>query len=122
MSAPELAIGDDEAVAGWIESLGCTATRDEQQPTKPVVEVRLGGVRLSAESLRKLAALRNLQSLDLSNTGLTDPDLKELAGLRSLRSLNLRYNRIGDIGLKELATLNNLEAVTLDHTQITDAG
>ena len=52
-----------------------------------------------------MAELKGLQSLDLSNTFVTDAGLKELARLMRLQTLNLSGTDVTDAGLKELAGL-----------------
>ena len=53
-------------------------------------------------SLKELAALKNLRTLDLTFTQVTDAGLKDLAGLKSLRALDLSDTRVTRTGLKEL--------------------
>ena len=44
--------------------------------------------------------LRNLQSLDLCQTGVTDAGLQRLGGLKNLHSLNLKDTKVAGTGLK----------------------
>jgi hypothetical protein len=52
--------------------------------------------------LKDLAALKQLQTLDLSRTGVTDRGLKGLAGLRQLRMLRLRDTKVTNGGVADL--------------------
>ena len=52
--------------------------------------------------LKHLAALKNLQNLDLNGTQVTDAGLKELAGCKNLHSLDLRETQATEEGVAEL--------------------
>ncbi len=73
-------------------------------------------------SIKEIAGLKQLQTLDLSNSVVTDAGLKELAGLDQLQTLHLWHTKITDTGLKELAGLQQLQTLNLVGTQVTDAG
>ncbi|KAI5014368.1 hypothetical protein ZWY2020_055758 [Hordeum vulgare] len=66
--------------------------------------------------------LRNLHSMNLSFTVITDIGLKKIAGLNSLKSLNLDNRQITDNGLAALTTLTGLTHLDLFGARITDAG
>jgi hypothetical protein len=70
--------------------------------------------------LKELAGMKDLATLDLSNTQITDAGLKELAGLPNLTRLSLGSTRITGTGLKDLAALKNLTTLELDNTEIGD--
>ena len=48
--------------------------------------------------------------------------LKELASLKNLTSLSLKYTKVTNIGLKELAAHENLRNLDLHKTKVTDDG
>ena len=48
--------------------------------------------------------------------------MKELARLKNLHSLNLSDTKVTDAGLKELAGLESLQALNLHETDVTGAG
>lgn len=53
--------------------------------------------------LKDLAALKNLQELDLDGCdGLTDVGLKELATLKGLKRLSLHYTKLSDAAVADL--------------------
>jgi hypothetical protein len=52
--------------------------------------------------VKELAALKNLNSLDLGFTKVTDAGVKELAALKNLTSLNLYSTQVSGAGMKEL--------------------
>jgi internalin A len=58
---------------------------------------------------------------DLSEAKISDASLKELADLKNLASLNLRGTKITTAGLKELARFKKLTTLRLDGQQLTDA-
>ncbi|AQK72586.1 Regulatory subunit [Zea mays] len=43
-------------------------------------------------------------------------------GLRNLQSINLSFTLVTDIGVKKISVLNSLKSVNLDNRQITDVG
>lgn len=100
---------------------------------------------LSNESLRHLAALSQLQMLDLSRTrisdegladlkpfthlsvlylpaGITDRAAAVLAAMPSLRELGLDQTRLTNRGLSDIARLPALEMLDLSSTRVTDKG
>lgn len=69
-----------------------------------------------------VAALPNLQELDLSVTGITDKGLAKLSSLKKLRSLSLCRTQTTDRGLSYLAKTASLTGLRLNDTKITDRG
>lgn len=63
-----------------------------------------------------------VESLYLSNTGVTDAELTHLERLPGLRYLNLYYSGVTDAGLVHLERLTRLERLSLTNAQVTDAG
>jgi hypothetical protein len=113
---------EDKAVK-WVEKVDGRVTRDEKQPSKPVVTVSLNFAKLTDADLKELAAFKNLKTLRLvSVEKLTDGGLKELAPLKTLTELDLTRTKVTDAGMKELAALKNLTTLNLSETQVTDAG
>jgi len=73
--------------------------------------------------LANLAAMTDLQRLNLWSTKVTDAGLKQLAGLKNLQHLSLQNTKVTDAGLKQLAGLHRLETLDLYAvTKVTDAG
>ena len=70
---------------------------------------------LSAEDLEKV------ESLDLSNSQITNENLRELSALKNLRDLCLDNTEITNDGLKELLSMKQLRNVSLKGTGITEA-
>lgn len=71
---------------------------------------------------RHLAALKNLESLDLISCPVTDEGVEQIRGLTKLRRLLLRDALISDAGMQSLSKLVNLEHLDLGGTQISDVG
>jgi hypothetical protein len=66
--------------------------------------------------------LKNLTSLNLDHTTVTDEGLKNLAALLKLSQLRLDSATITDAGAETLKTLTSLKVLNLYHTLATDSG
>jgi len=78
---------------------------------------------LTDTGLQALAALTNLESLDLNSMPrITDEGLKSLRGLRNLQHLSLNYTSITDAGMRELRELKKLRSLSLAGTKVTEEG
>lgn len=102
----------------------------EQREIAAVFE-KIGGdvewldVPLRAKWLQALISddlFRNIGTVTLGFTPITDAGLERLEGLRHLESLGLMRTKVGDAGLEHLQTLYQLERLGLEGTQVTDAG
>jgi hypothetical protein len=69
-----------------------------------------------------ISKLHNLSGLLLWDTRITDEGLAHLAGLRNLTVLDLDDTPISDAGLKEIECLANLRLLDVRGTRVTDAG
>ncbi|MFN0053010.1 MAG: PQQ-binding-like beta-propeller repeat protein [Planctomycetales bacterium] len=103
---------------------------------------RLGWMRFSANGIRRLKGLKDLQALHLvgqevpadalefprltalglGHAKVGDDVAARIAGLRALRNLELMYCRIGDEGLRKIATLPELRRFNFNGLTVTDAG
>jgi len=83
-------------------------------------ELSLAGAAVA--SLRPLAGLTRLRSLDLTATPIDDAGLAPVAGFPDLGRLTLARTRVGDAGLAHLVGLTNLTDLGLSGTRVTDAG
>jgi hypothetical protein len=79
-------------------------------------------MKLSTSDLPLLRVFPDLDSLDLSGTGIDDEGLAWLAPLKKLGWLNLSENPITDAGLTHLERLTRLRCVVLRATLISDEG
>jgi len=66
--------------------------------------------------------LRQLQTLDLSGTKITDAGLEHLKDLPQLQTLDLSGTKVTDAGLERLQGLRQLQELGLSGTEVTDAG
>ena len=71
---------------------------------------------LDESHLRHLEGLKNLESLNLRASPVTDANLKHLRGLVGLQTLDLSFTQITGAGLESLQSLTNLEELRLDFT------
>ncbi len=92
---------DAEAKAArFVEKAGGTVAREPKLKGNPVVGVNLSAKKVADADLKEIAALAQLQTLDLSFTPITDAGLKDLLRLAQLQSLNLSATKISEAGLK----------------------
>jgi Leucine-rich repeat (LRR) protein len=128
----------DEAVAALQNAIVGLSVKFE--PKKPVVQDLRRQVALVQNRLAKgiacktdpwkladgdfacLEGLANLQTLDVSDTHLTDAGLKHLARLPKLRELILRRTLVSDAGVRTLKEMPALVHVDIDGTRITAEG
>jgi Leucine-rich repeat (LRR) protein len=83
--------------------------------------LKLGWLKVDG-AVADLAALKNLQSLDLFHTDLTDSGAKGLAAMEELQKLYLWNTAITDEGLANIKGLTNLTLLYISDTKVTDAG
>jgi hypothetical protein len=85
-----------------------------------LVELNLGGTRITDKEMAHLRPLANLSYLVLHNTKITDAGLENLKGMPKLVSLNLYGDvDITDKGLEQLKGLANLRRLYVWQTKIT---
>ncbi len=80
----------------------------------------LAGLPIEDQHLAQLAKLKQLQSLDLTNTKITDVGLPSLSGLTELIGLALTSTTVTTVGLQSLKPLPNLEVLDLLNTSADD--
>ncbi|MBM4074365.1 MAG: hypothetical protein FJ267_01815, partial [Planctomycetes bacterium] len=71
------------------------------------------------EGMKHLAALKNLEDLNLWKVPVSNEGLTSIVGLTKLKKLNLSESRINDDGVKMLKVLTELEDLNLSQTEIT---
>ena len=74
---------------------------------------------LSDDDLRELQG-SSIESLNLSNTAITNDGLKDMSRFKRLTELKLNGCKIGDDGVNALAGVKTLETLWLDKTNISD--
>lgn len=100
---------DDEALEGIVQ-------------LPQLMELKLSGLqRVSPSGLTALVNAKDLWSLQLTATGITDEHLKSLSLLGNLKRLDLGENMITDDGMAQLESLQNLESLDVsDCPQLSD--
>ena len=85
-----------------------------------IISLRLTGVSLEKADFALIGQLRSLETLDLSQSNVTDDDLPPLGRLVNLRELKLAETGISGSGLEHLGGLEHLERLELNDTKVTD--
>jgi RNA polymerase sigma factor (sigma-70 family) len=90
---------------------------------RDVVSVNLVATKVTDDDLSSLSVFPNLQTLHLHHTSIGDAGVANLKGLRNLTTLDLFDTRVTDAGLEHLAQwMPHLEWLELYDTRVTDAG
>jgi hypothetical protein len=77
---------------------------------------------ITAEGIRNLLPLTNLESLNLNTTRLERDAISVLSEFRSLRDLSLCYTNLHDKDIEQFAGLQKLESLDVRRTRITPSG
>ena len=88
----------------------------------PVVSINLRGTRITSAGLVHLKPLTQLRRLHLERTRVTDEGIAHLAGLRQLEYLNLYGTPVTDEALGHLTGMKKLEQLYLWQTNVTAEG
>jgi hypothetical protein len=102
-----------------IERLGGHVKYGDRQA---VVEVALGGTRVSDAELGKLSVFPELETLSLFDSAIGDDGLATLAPCRALETLYLGRTRVTDEGIKHLTQFQALKNLGLSDTRVSDEG
>ena len=86
------------------------------------IAFHLSDQKITDETLKTLAGLSKVDSLNLRGTEVTSAGLAQLQHLKALTHLHREKTKVNDAGLKHLQQLPNLEYLNLYGTEITDAG
>ena len=87
-----------------------------------LVELTLGGTKVTDAGLNHLTQLPRLRVIRLSRTAITDEGMSILAKCETLESIDVSQTNIGDKGVKALKTLPRLRILNLYMTFVTDKG
>ena len=85
---------------------------------KNIASIRLSGTRISDKSLKWISGLPNLSKLYLDNTLITDEGIALLKNTTELRYLNLVGTSITEKGLRALSSLPLLKSVYLYQSEV----
>jgi serine/threonine protein kinase/Leucine-rich repeat (LRR) protein len=86
-----------------------------------VLGVKLTGVQVGDDDVKRLEGVTGLQQLDLSDSQVTDAGLAVVQKLTGLWRLKLGGTKIGDDGINHVASLASLRDLTLEKSMISDA-
>jgi hypothetical protein len=77
---------------------------------------------VSDTGIAYVAKLTNLETLDLSGTGISDAGIAKLAALTHLKDLDIHWTNVSDAGLRHLCGMRTLRHVRAFSTKATSAG
>ncbi|MFT4155854.1 c-type cytochrome domain-containing protein [Parafilimonas sp.] len=86
--------------------------------SKQLVSLKLSNTNISDDGLKTIMQCHNLIKLFLDNTHITDAGLKSLVTLQNLRYLNLVNTKVSAQGINQLKTLPKLKSVYLYKTLV----
>jgi uncharacterized membrane protein len=86
-----------------------------------IIALKINEIKLETHELQFLSDLRQLTSLQLSGTSLTDAGLIPIKDLPELRHLNLYGTHVTDQSLVLIGRLKNIRTVNLWNTLMTDS-
>jgi RNA polymerase sigma factor (sigma-70 family) len=137
---------EEQKAAAALKELGANVYFENDDPSRNVVEVNMGGADLTAgrvlhhlarfpklralrmqgvkaddDSLAHLSGLTQLEVLIMDSPELTAKGLEHLRGLTRMRELTLNYINFGDAGARHLEGMKQLETLRLYKTGLTDA-
>ena len=121
-AATASARSDEEKGKAAVEALGGKVVYGEGKYTKNVVSVDLSETEVTDGDLRQMLNFKNLQHLDVRLTKVGDPGTQYIGFLKNLRTLNMFRTDLSDAGLERLRKLDNLETLLIGGTKITDKG
>ena len=87
-----------------------------------VVEANANTQRFTNSDLAQLEGLKELRSLRVFETDITDEGIRSLEQLERLEVVDLRNNHVTDAGLAILGKATKLKKLLLDGTKVTDEG
>jgi hypothetical protein len=119
----------------WLQATGAEAREREASqalknlgaivvsgPDGYTSSVNLVGKKVDQSVLQNIAALCELDNLDVANTNITDDDLWCVAGLTRLSNLMLTRTAVTGAGFVHLRKLNGLAGLNLADTPVDDDG
>ncbi len=89
------------------------------QLSKQLVSLKLSSTNITDDGLKTIAQCNNLIKLFLNDTHITDEGLKNLIPLKNLRYLNLVNTKVSANGISQLKTLSKLQSIYLYQTRVT---
>lgn len=112
---------DSEAAVQSIVKLGGKVERLNGDPEQPVVAVILSGVKTAAAQSKVLAEFPELHTLILRDSPFDNAALAQLAALGNLQVLDLENTLVNDSGLAALKKFSKIREVYLTGSKVTEA-
>jgi len=116
------ASGPEAQAIAQIEKAGGSVRQIAQNDERREVDFHLQGSACRDEQLAPLAKIKNIVSLNLGKTPITDAGLAHIRPLTGLVELHLEQTKITDQGLAQLKGLTNLSYLNLYGTEVSDVG
>jgi hypothetical protein len=85
---------------------------------KQLVSLKLGNTKITDSALKLISGCSQLSFLQLNNTAISDKGLAMLTGLHNLRSLNLTETGVSAEGIMQLRKMKLLGSLYLFHTRV----
>ncbi|QDV17724.1 Leucine Rich repeats (2 copies) [Gimesia panareensis] len=111
-----------EQAKSKVRAAGGSVLELAQNDDRLEVAFHLSDQKVTDETLKSLAGLSKVASLNLRGTDVTSAGLAHLKNLKDLTHLHLEKTKVDDAGMKQLQALPNLEYLNLYGTAVTDAG
>ena len=121
-AATVLAGWDEEKGKVEIEKLGGKLQWGEGKYAKNVISIDLSNTVVTDGDLRHLLNFKELQHLDVRLTNVGDGGTQYIGFLKKLRTLNMFRTGLTDAGLARLKKLDDLETLLIGGTKVTDEG
>jgi hypothetical protein len=103
----------------WLDGDGKPIPRVVRDAGGDVEELRLSGMRLSADDFAAIGRLRTLRILNLYRTNVANADLRQLRKLSHLEGINLTSTEVTDAAVDELMKLEALRSLCLGDVAVT---
>ncbi len=103
----------------WLDSSNQNYSIDS---LKNIITLNLSESNTNDNNISNITILNTLQILNLNKTKITNKALKYISQLNKLKYINFSNCNISDQGIKQLSKLKGLEILILQKTQITNKG
>lgn len=109
-------------LAAQVQKLGGKITRNDWRRDEESFDIDLKGTKVNDEDLTKLGDFKDVASLDLSYTKVSDLGIAYLARNAKLYSLSVNGTSVSDRAVDDLREIPRLNTLGLAQTQVTEEG